>query len=437
MMNNICGFSSLPDSSDSSDSSVSSFSSVCPGSAKPLFWVASFLGLTVSVSALTSQVKAQDVVGATVAEPSDRLISGVTHGIPWTVNSLLVGTTSNAPVASGGNAIYLPTMPRFSGVASLLISKGASNTFICTGSLLNDRRSILTAAHCVSDGLGNLNATSATAFFYDGSMSPPYQPDTIVHSSSAATGVSISNFFIAPGYSGKPIEDNDLAVLRLSGPAPSFARSYELYLQNPRSSTFDLSGYGLTSNSGGSVGANGVIGRLRQGSNRYDFQWKDPNFNGEFLSDPLFADGLNTWISDFDSGLAANDVSCRLSTFINPSLAGNPIYCNLGTGTKEATVARSDSGSPGFIGDQIATIVSYATSLGTSYGDIDNISNATFGEISGHVPVALNASFIASVKVPAPLPIVGVASLVAWSRRLRRRMACASLSVLPTSERAR
>ena len=395
--------------------------------------LASCLALSVPFAGLTHSVKAQDD-NLMMTGPSDRFRSGESEGLAWTMDSLLVGTVSNAPLTSGGNTIYVPTMPKFSGVASLYIQKSPSNVFVCTGSLLNDRRSILTAAHCISDNSGALNATSATAYFYDGSASPPYNPDTIVHTSPAATGISISNFFIAPGYSGATLEDDDIAVLRLASPAPTFATSYDLYTQDLRSLTFDLAGYGLTSSVGGSIGANGDIGRLRQGSNRYDFQWKDPAFNGFFSSLPSYVTGLNTWIADFDSGLASNDASCLVSKYVNPALNGNPIYCNLGTGTKESIVARSDSGGPGFIGDQIASIISYGGSFGTAFGDIDNAANASFGEISGHVPVALNASFIDSVKVPAPLPLAGVAGLLAWSRRLRRRMASTSTSVLPTSK---
>ncbi|MEB3334620.1 MAG: trypsin-like serine protease [Cyanobacteriota bacterium] len=313
-------------------------------------------------------------------------------------------------------------MPAYSGVATLLITKGTQGSFICSGSLLDDRRSILTAAHCISDNLGNLNATSASAFFYDGSLAPPYNPDTVVWTSPAATSVSVSNYFIAPGYSGAVIENDDVAVLRLASEAPSFANSYGLYLNNLMSTQFNVAGYGLRSNVGGNAGANQASGILRQGNNRYEFQWSDPNFNSAFTTDPNFINGANTWAADFDNGLTTNDAGCLIAKAVNPSLANNPTYCNLGVGAKESAIASGDSGSPGFVNDQIASISSYALTFGPTYGDINSTLNFSFGEFSGYVPVSSHVAFIESVKVPGPLPILGAATMVSWSRRLRRRI---------------
>jgi hypothetical protein len=377
---------------------------------------------------LPAGAKAQDPPASNPANPlagqNGSPLQGFHPQGPWSFQQVIVGTTSTGTQAAGGNPIFMPSMPQQSGVASLIITKSGIGSFGCTGALLDDRRSILTAAHCITDSSGNLNAIAATAYFYAGSASSPYNPDTVVPGNPLATAVAVTNFYAAPGYSGKVIEDDDLAVLRLSNDAPSFAQGYDLYTGNLSTLAFTVAGYGVRSNNGGSTGYNPGLGQgiLRQGENRYDLQWGDPNFNGVFASNPTFSSGLNTWVADFDSGLSSNDANCLLTVSANPSLGTNSPYCNLGRGAMEATVGAGDSGGPGFVNGKIASVTSYVGSFGQTFGDIDSTTNGTFGEIAGYVPVSLHLAFIESVKVPAPLPIVGTGAMVAWSRRLRRRI---------------
>lgn len=352
---------------------------------------------------------------------------GTTAGLTWTARGYVVGTTSTA---APGDPIYYASMPAYSGVAAIRINTFLGD-FICTGSLLSDRRSVLTAAHCISDDSGNLNANSATAYFYDGSAEFVYNPNTNILSSPFSTAIDISDFFIAPNYSGAVIEDDDIAVLRLRSEAPSFAASYELSpVSSLRSQPFNVAGYGDVSTQGGSVGVNQGAGLLRQGDNRYDYEWGDPNFNGFFAAPAFFPEGLNTWISDFDSGFEANDAACRVARAVNSTLANDPMYCNTGVGAREVSISAGDSGGPGFIDGQIVTVNSYGLSFGTDFGDSLAGLNSSFGEFNGYVPVSTHRNFIQSVmvqsniqSVPAPIPLFGVASMVAWSRRLKRKSA--------------
>ena len=70
-------------------------------------------------------------------------------------------------------------MPKYNGVAYLVMDYGSAGSFVCSGTLLPSRAAILTAAHCVSNGMPD-RPLSTTVHFYTGS-----NPDT--HVSSAPT----------------------------------------------------------------------------------------------------------------------------------------------------------------------------------------------------------------------------------------------------------
>lgn len=364
----------------------------------------------------------------------DRVASGSSNGYTWQAVSNIVGVTSTATIAGGGDPLYLPTFPAYSGVVGLLLNFGPAGSFVCSGSLLPDRQSILTAAHCVTSGPALTQPISTTAFFNDGSG---LGADTVVYSAPVAgvTTVAGGQIFVNPGYTGQVIDQNDIAVIRLNAPAPAFAPSYQLYTGPLSGTDMNLAGYGARSNAGGNVGANLGTGRLRQGNNRYDMRFGDADFGNFFTAiDPVTgyrffdnSDGTlpsalvdQSWVTDFDNGLAANDASCVLAATFN---LGGAKYCNLGRGASEATVAGGDSGGPQFVGGKIASVTSYGLSFGNvaadGGGDLDGALNDTFGEFAGYVPVSIHVNFINSTLVPEPstyalmaLGLMGVGALV-------------------------
>ena len=354
-------------------------------------------------------------------------ISGSYKGVNWTATSTVIGQTSTATVAGGGNPIYLAQSSQYRGVVGLLMDYGAGGAFVCSGSLYGN--SIITAGHCVSNG-GSSRPLSVTAYFYNGS--PTDQP---VYNAGAigVTTVAISAIHVNPLYTGNVIDQNDIAVLRLAGPAPSFATSYGLYTDGDLTGLdYNIAGYGRRSDTGGSVGVNLGTGRLRQGDNRYDFRLGDSDFGGIFDS-AFFGEtpGAQTdysYIADFDNGLAINDASCGLAT----SFVGLPAsskYCNLGRGALEVSTAGGDSGGPQFIDGKLASVTSYGLTFGTFFspGDIDNSLNDTFGEFNGFVPIFLHADWINSV-VPEPATwalMLGGFGLAGSSLRRQRKAVAA------------
>ena len=253
-----------------------------------------------------------------------KVISGSANGMTWEAQSRIVGVTSTATIAGGGNPIYGATAAKYKGTVGLLMTMANGQAFVCSGSLMSDRKSILTAGHCVSDGAGTANPVSTKAFFYGGT-----DQDVNIYDPANAglvTTRDVTNYFVNSNYTGEVIDQNDIAVLRLSDFAPTFATAYDLFAGNDLTGTgFNTAGYGARSNGGGNVGANLGTGRLRQGDNRYDFRLGDSDFGGFFTDiDPATgenffgrADIRFSYLSDFDNGLAAKCVmrSCRQRIF--------------------------------------------------------------------------------------------------------------------------
>ncbi len=335
-----------------------------------------------------------------------KIQTGGLNGLTYQAQSRIVGVGSTGTAAAGGNPIYNATDARYSGVVALIINR-ESGSFICSGSLLPDRRSILTAAHCVSDGAGTANPLSATAFFNNGT-----DADAVLNASPLSTGVSVSNFFVNPGYTGNVIDQNDVAVLRLSELAPAFAQAYDILTGDDLvGDVFNVAGVGGRSTVGGNVGVNAGTGRRRQGDNRFDFAFGDAGFGGFFTD--VDGDGANfftpvggptaavdfSFISDFDNGLAANDASCLLGGAFGLTSSQ---FCDLGLGLREVSVAGGDSGGPQFINGRIASVTSYGLSFGGGFGDLVPGLQSSFGELNGFVPTFLHAGFIRASLVPEP-----------------------------------
>jgi hypothetical protein len=335
---------------------------------------------------------------------AQKIIKGGAGAFTYTAQSNLVGTTSTATIAGGGNPIYTPDATRQKGVVSLIMNTAAGN-FICSGTLLADRRSILTAAHCVSDGAGTANPMTTTAFFNNTGNA-----DVIPSNGGAGiTGITVERYFVNGSYTGEVIDQNDIAILRLSEAAPVWATSYDVdFSGDLTGSDFTVAGYGRRSDTGGSVGANLGTGRLREGDNKFDYRWGDSEFGGFFTDrDPVSQENFFgraavdfSYVSDFDNGRAANDMSCRIAAALGAT-AG--FGCDLGRGAREAGVAGGDSGGPQFAGGKIVSVTSYGLTFGTGFGDAVPGLNSSFGEYSGYVPTFIHEKFIRSVlAVPEP-----------------------------------
>jgi hypothetical protein len=350
--------------------------------------------------------------------------SGVRDGLAWEATSRIIGMTPTSSVAlpntgGGGNSLFFPSSNK-SGVVALIMETSAG-AFICSGSLMADRVSILTAAHCVSDGFGTADPIRTTAYFFTGNPNErtPFSPNAVAR--------EVGKIIVNSGYTGEVIDENDIAVLRLKNGVFG-VDAYELFDGDLQGEQFNVAGYGGRSTIGGAFGVDSRTGFLREGDNNYDYTWGNSQFGGFFTDRDGtgegffgFADYANSWVSDFDSGLATNDMSCRIAAAVG---AAPGFGCGTGVGAREVGVAGGDSGGPQFIGGRIASVTSYGLSFGTGFGDCRAGLNSSCGEYSGYVPVNIHKDFIASaMAVPEPsswaMLIAGFGLVGATARRRR------------------
>ena len=335
------------------------------------------------------------------AVPS-RVQSGTWGGGTWTAQSTIVGQTSTATIAGGGDPLYLPQRPQKNGVVQLIIDYAGLGGFSCSGSLASDRRSIITAAHCASEIQGI--KPKITAFFHRENDDPAYL-------SPLSVAVQVGKINIAPDYTGYVIDQSDVAVLRLRNNerAPDWATAYDIYAGDELTGQeFNVAGYGLRSDTGGAVGANLSFGRLREGWNVYGHRIGDAVWEGEL--DGLFGEDLEagytvddynySYWADFDNGTEINDAPCQIAIAVE---LDESALCDTGLGAREASIAGGDSGGPGFIDGQLATVNSYGLTFGDDFGDYSGGLNAGWGEFAGYVPLFLHRDWIESLlQVPEP-----------------------------------
>lgn len=347
------------------------------------------------------------------------IIRGERNGLSWEARNTVIGQTPTSDILApsntigGGDPLYKPTADK-DGTVALIMEYDNGGRFICSGSLLSDGRSIATAAHCVSSGGGVKDAdlVKTTAYFYTGNPDERTVDPTV-----GAQAIDISEYFVEGNYSGEVIDQNDIAILRLSQAAPASATRYDLYTQELTGEQFNVAGYGTRSTVGGASGntppAGARTGFLREGDNVYDYAWGNSVFDGFFTNRDGsgenffgFAEVEFSYISDFDNGLAAQSQADRICTVVAGAASCADLF-DFGLGAREVGIAGGDSGGPGFIDGMLASINSYGLTFGASFGDFDGVFNAGWGEFSGYVPIYIHTDFINSAMFAMTVPEPG------------------------------
>ena len=180
------------------------------------------MGITMSKLALRALATSAFAVLA-AAPAMAGSVSGTFNGQTWTAANTIVGVTGTGGANGGGDSRYFATDPKYRGVVTLIMQY-ATGSFICTGSLLADRVSVLTAGHCVSDGAGTANPLVTTAYFNQHT-----DPNLREFQSPTSTAITVSQYIVNEGYTGEVIDQNDIAIVRLSQAAPEWAVGYAIY----------------------------------------------------------------------------------------------------------------------------------------------------------------------------------------------------------------
>ena len=307
-------------------------------------------------------------------------------------------------VSAAGNILTdtrysTPVSPAYNGIGSIRINTANGNAYICTGSLLADGKTVLTAAHCLNPGGATNATTSMTVNFY------PVNSTAVVMNAATWTA--------NPLYSGQVIDENDIAVIRLTATAASNVSRYDIATTSALDKTFEFVGYGQKGSNGAgvSIGAGFSLANRKQGANLFDIKLGDARWAG-YWNDPAHPNAIvnNVLFADFDNGTAgyrSNDGMCWIGEFFT---ALNTTECQSGLGLDEAIAAGGDSGGPGFVDGKIASV----TSFGLTYGnglfaicqptsdpacvkrgpDINNTLNSSFGEFGGFVDVAYQSGWV-------------------------------------------
>lgn len=225
--------------------------------------------------------------------------------------------------------------------------------YYATGTLLFDGRAVLTAAHLFEGPTGSTTVTFETR--------------------SGTQTLNASKTLIHPDYDMTQ-GNNDLAIVWLTGAAPTAANRYGIYRNSDEiGQSFTLVGYGKTGtgNAGATNSDTASPIRLKAG-NQFDADASTlKGYLGSGMAwTPLAGSQL---IADFDDGTSTRDALGRL------------IYrTDTGRGLDEGLIAKGDSGGPAFISGLLAGVASYTTSLnqGSVNPDIDISIDSSFGEIA-------------------------------------------------------
>lgn len=282
-------------------------------------------------------------------------------------------TTANDP------DLRLTGSAEFTGVGILILPRTdipEGFVGICTGTLLDTRMHILTAAHCVTDDSGAFTLESGAEIRFGTDINAP------THNYS----IDVPNVKVHPNHlgDGNVLNGYDLAILPLTETVASEIDHYVLY-SGDQTALVDNHiiihkvGFGNTGLLINGATA-GTLGDKRDGQNRLDDTGKQ--LVSEFWNIDS-GERIIMYDADHPDGLSKNDAFGRFDSNL----------ADVGLGDLEMNVAGGDSGGPGFYDNNGTYEIISVTSFGVATtGPADchkdmffgiNFADSSCGEFAG------------------------------------------------------
>lgn len=351
--------------------------------------------------------QAQNRIPLTLGSPGDSIGKGEARPLYVTSDGSATHTTTPGTPVFGVD---------HDGVADLIITR-SEGTARCTGSLLSDGQSLLTAAHCLTDNDGAPVITNVQATWQ-------LAAGDVIQSSADVT--------IHPMYNGDLTDGYDIAIVQFDNPITTDVPRYDIYRKTDGSDIgvetvkvgYGRSGFG---NTGDTIAS----GTKRFGKNKYEDDGLGNGGTG--ISNVSGVNNSDTQLTyDFDSNfrnlnnLSGTDSDHDAFQFF----FGRDE--DLGFGDDEVGAAPGDSGGPSFLFDDGEWLIAGVTSYGlrlqftdgtTSDVDSETTPNSSWGEFGVDARVSSVQGFIDSSLIPEPhtVALVVTGGLILLHRAASRR----------------